>query len=306
MRLLTIATAFAFSALNASQFILKADLEASLSIDSGLASSVGTVFTTNIDYKSVKDGDKVLFGSGTCFAIGPKHLLAGAHTFAMIPDLKDCFVTMLPIMMYNQSGLPACLETELFQKVKSIKVEPTGANLAILELEEALDEVTALSFGKFSDGPVMGISTAKPSLLGEPRNIGKSCHTFSCGSVQQREDILESCLLVSTDVTPKDVQKGAIRKDQVIGYCGSSCTSLLSDGDDGAPVFQNGKVVAVSGGWSLHAAHWGAQPVHLVINNFTLVDPYMEWIQSIIEPDKKITKEAEAIDDAEKKADATG
>lgn len=82
---------------------------------------------------------------------------------------------------------------------------------------------------------------------------------------------------------------------QIIRFCGSRFTSILTDEDGGVPILQDDKVVAISNGWKLHASHLKVnlsevKSVHLLINTFTLVESYNEWINSIVSSGGAATK----------------
>ncbi len=290
MKILATALALTICHLNASEFLSPDDLVKSLLDVPATGKAVGTFFATNIDTQTAENGAGFKASTSTCFAISTRHLLTGSHTLDLIGgDLKNCFVSMLDIIC-EYCVLSPTFKGPLYKKVKNITREPGGANLAIIELYEDLG-VTPLTLGKFNSGVATGISTAAPTLAGIPGSPAKWKHTFSYdGFLAEEEASLEAWFVVPATVTVDDVRSHTITSAEItrVGY---GCTSLLTHGDDGAPILQGDEVVAVCDGWSLKKAHLSEKPVHLLENKFTLVESYRAWIESIVSP-KKDAEEA--------------
>ena len=290
MKILATALALTICHLNASEFLSPDDLVKSLLDVPATGKAVGTFFATNIDTQTAEDCAKFKTSTSTCFAIGTRHLLTGSHTLDLIGgDLKDCFVSMVDIIC-EDCVLSPTFKGPRYQKVKNITREPNGANLAIVELYEDLG-VTPLALGKFNSGVATGISTAVPTLAGIPGGPDKWKHTFSYGGFSAEEEAyLEAWFVVPTTVTADDIRSHAITSAEItrVGY---GCTSLLTHGDDGAPLLQGDEVVAVCDGWRLSKATVCEKPMHLLANKFTIVEPYIPWIKSIVSP-KKDAEEA--------------
>lgn len=312
MKVIVFILTFMFCDLTASCFLRKEILDTSLE-DSFLqaprfSDAVGTIFPTNLapsmqvveqepskaqklmgvgSILATKSAAPVSFTAATCFAISSRHLLCNADTLRLIPDLKDCYITMsgdigfaidaLPIMMHMIGGL----------KVSRIFHAPDEESLVVLALDRSLD-VSPLRLGGFKadSGKILGISTTEPTLLGQPQEqistyIARRRHTFEYDQLLEADGLLHVDFILSPDVMPETVIRNAILPTQIIDVFGGA-QSMLATGDAGSPLLQNDCVVAIANGWDLFKASCGSKDVHILSNTFTPLAPHMAWIDDII------------------------
>lgn len=312
MKVIVFILTFMFCDLTASCFLRKEALDGSLE-DSVLqaprfSDAVGTIFPTNlapsmhvVEQEPSKEqklmgvesilanesASSVSFTAATCFAISSRHLLCNADTLRLIPDLKDCYITMsgdigfsidaLPIMMHMIGGL----------KVSRIFHAPGEESLLVLALDRSLD-VSPLRLGEFKvdAGKILGISTTEPTLLGEPKEqpptyIARRRHTFEYEKLLEADGLLKVDFILSTDVMPETVIRHAILPTQILDIFGGA-QSMLTTGDSGSPLLQNDRVVAIANGWDLFKASCDSKDVHILSNTFTTLAPHMAWIDDIV------------------------
>lgn len=309
-----------FCNLNASQFLHPRHLESSLDVPELFGRSVGTIFVTDahqpvkIEVGNVIDCEKGTYAAqilprdfrmvtGTCVAIGQRHFITSNEIFELLQDTGNCFVSMAREMAVEELQAALFLEP-FFQKVHKRYLEPTDGKLVILEFasepEEAL-QAPALPLRIFDTRcEAMGISTAHPELLGTHVDIRKRKHSFyyGNGSLRRNKSRLESWFTLPKPFTPgidaeldvaatlEMIRTGTIPADSVRPVGGRS-TSIFANGDSGAPLLQDGHLVAVCGGWSLREGLLGEaekkEPVYILANQFVPVGHYIPWIESVLQ-----------------------
>ncbi len=293
---------FLLCSLNASHFLSQELLERSLEVPAHLGQAVGTLFVTDAtkalaielesdaaitipgtDFKVVTIKSKEFHAvTGTCVAIGPGHFLTSSNIFELLGHVGDCFISMAATITEADVRSALFLEPPC-QKVQRIDLSSDGKLVILaLEIEEDLD-VTALPLGVFDASQrVMGISTACPALLGSPVTMKKHRHTFSFASISEERDRLEALFVLPITVTLHMIRDGAIPAGSV-RTVGRS-TSIFANGDCGAPLLQDGRVVAICSGWNLHVGSLGEarERVHVLANELIPVAPYITWISDIL------------------------
>ncbi len=268
-----------FLNLRASQFLDKKDLENSLDVPV-FGKSVGSVFAIS-DIDDQKKSCKV--HAAVCFAVGARHLLTSAHQLKSISNLSYCCVSMESVVCQECEKVCAqcCKYTPFsqpsYKRVANVYYAPNDADLAILEVNDDLG-VSVLQFGKFSKSvSVMGISTAAPTL-GDSHPLYRLRHTFTYSVLRQNKDMLEAHFLVPTTVSTDMVSMDAVPSSVV--YPLQKSTSINVKGDSGSPIFQDGKVVALSKGWVLYELT--KLSVRTFVNEFLLLEPYIPWVNTVM------------------------
>ncbi len=303
--------------LNASQFLSQDLLERSLEVPDHFGRSVGTFFLTDthelidITVGPVIDPVAEIYAAqilpkdfrmvtGTCVAISPRHFLTSSEIFELLQNKGDCFVSMTREMAVEELQAALFLEP-LFRKVQKRYLEPTDGELVILELAPEFEDlqIPPLPLRLFdARGEVMGISTAHPALLGTPIGLAKSIHKFYHSNLLRNKNGLEAWFILPKPFTPgmgadldvantlDMIRSGTIPAGSV-RPAGERNTSIFANGDSGAPLLQDGHVVAVCGGWSLRAGSLGEvgkeEPVYVLANQFIPVAPYIPWIESVLQ-----------------------
>ncbi len=158
--------------------------------------------------------------------------------------------------------------------------------LVILELEEDLEGITPLPLGTFNEKlPVMGISTAMPTLLGIPNVREKSRHTFSYERLTTKPcGILETKVMLPKTVNISNILETTFKGGSADSVPNSSTTfadgssSLFCSGDSGAPLLQDGIVVSVCESWLIS----GSITHHVISNRSAGVAQHIDRIRSIV------------------------